>query len=127
MKKILSIALALTMILAMGVTAGVHPGAMGFRVREAEIVRVQIAPRPHILHRAPEDVLRPGIGKGQVLYPDHRRFPPRKMRYRKRGAPRKEVMAPMGSTMGCTTSRATVSLRRSRMDPVSAEAGSKNR
>ena len=75
---------------------------------------------------AAQDV-RIGIGKADVLNFDHFRFPPRITRYKNRGAPIKEVSAPMGSTVGAISTRDTMSDKSSSTPPHRALQGMRKR
>ena len=58
--------------------------------------------------------------------PRHRRYPLYR-RYRNNGAPKNEVMAPMGRMMGDITNRAAKSESSMMAEPRTSEAGNKNR
>ena len=68
-----------------------------------------------------------GVRKGDIFDFNHFRFPPLTIRYRNSGAPRKEVSAPMGSTVGATRMRETISDSRSNTLPHRALQGMRKR
>ena len=70
---------------------------------------------------------RPGGGGGDVNVLVVHRLYPLYSRNRKSGAPKNEVMAPIGRMMGEMTTRATRSLASMMAEPSTSEAGSRKR
>ena len=75
--------------------------------------------KAHVL----QNVLAAVVMVGDMVYFYHFRVPPLNRRYRNRGPPKKEVMAPMGRMMGIIATRAKRSPSRSRTAPARTEPG----